>query len=212
MNLDQIIFCSGVVMALFWTYAYVMIIVKGFKDKSYGMPVFALALNICWELIYAYVEVKKGLPNGYAYVVWFFLDVLIFTTYFKYGRDDFSKYFDKKYFIPWSFALLIMAFILQMGFLLELDHPMSAWYSAFLQNMLMSGLFISMIVTRKNLKGQALSIGMCKMIGSLFPTIVYGILLKNKLVLAAGVGTVILDVIYIGLIMYYKNKSTTTVK
>ncbi|HLQ40680.1 MAG TPA: hypothetical protein VK118_06930 [Tetragenococcus sp.] len=36
-----------------WSIVYVELIRKGFKDKTYDMPVFVLGLNFAWETVYA---------------------------------------------------------------------------------------------------------------------------------------------------------------
>jgi len=38
-----------------WSVVYLGLINRGFKDKTYGMPLFALAFNIAWEFMYAFV-------------------------------------------------------------------------------------------------------------------------------------------------------------
>jgi hypothetical protein len=52
-------------------------------------------------------------------------------------------------------------------------------YSAFLQNLLMSGLFIAMLVVRRGLRGQTLTIAIAKWLGTLAPTILFGVLDKT---------------------------------
>ena len=37
---------------VFWLVAYILIIYRGFKDQSYGMPVVAFIGNIAWEFIF----------------------------------------------------------------------------------------------------------------------------------------------------------------
>jgi hypothetical protein len=49
-------------------------------------------------------------------------------------------------------------------------------YSAFLQNLLMSVLFIDMFVKRGGREGQSLTIAVNKWIGTLAPTILFGVL------------------------------------
>lgn len=45
-----------------WTIVYIELIRRGFLDRTYGMPLFALAFNIAWEFMYALsTPVVKGL-------------------------------------------------------------------------------------------------------------------------------------------------------
>ena len=53
---------------------------------------------------------------------------------------------------------------------------MGAKYSAFLQNLLMSVMFINMYIRRGTMEGQSLLLAYAKWIGTLAPTIIFGIL------------------------------------
>lgn len=199
-----------------WSVAYIAMIRIGVKDKTYGMPFVALALNIAWELLYAVLGLKYGPGHILTWVnwVWFFFDLAIVYTYFKYGRADFEKHADGKAFIPWAVLVFVMAVALQIGFLIEfspspalpsvrsLANPfLGAWYSAFLQNLVMSILFIQMLLTRRGPRGQSLTIAIFKWIGTLAPTVLFGILLESRLVLIVGSLCTVFDLIYIGLLV-----------
>ncbi len=38
---------------LFWTVTYLLIIRRGFRDQTYGMPLVALCANLAWEFIFS---------------------------------------------------------------------------------------------------------------------------------------------------------------
>ncbi len=120
-------------------------------------------------------------------------------TYIKYGRNDFSKQYDPNFFIPWSLLALVTAFAVQLAFLAEFG-KVGAGYSAFLQNLLMSVLFINMLNLRKSAKGQSLLIGVCKWLGTLAPTIMAGILHGYILLLVLGLFCSVFDILYIVLL------------
>ena len=40
------------VSGLCWTLVYILIIVRSYQDKTYGMPYWALAFNFSWEFIF----------------------------------------------------------------------------------------------------------------------------------------------------------------
>jgi hypothetical protein len=87
---------------------------------------------------------------------------------------------------------------------------MGAVYSAFLQNLLMSILFIAMLVQRKSGEGQTMLIAVSKWIGTVAPTILMGVigiqsvLVPNSLVLVVGILISIFDLIYI--LLLFKSK------
>jgi hypothetical protein len=83
-------------------------------------------------------------------------------------------------------------------------------YSAFLQNLLMSVLFIGMLVNRGNREGQSLTIAVSKWLGTLAPTILFGVLGgehmngPNTLILVAGSFCSLFDLIYIWMLLRAK--------
>ncbi|MCD7956862.1 MAG: metallophosphoesterase [Lachnospiraceae bacterium] len=180
----------------------------GFKQKTYSMPFFALALNIAWEGIACCVwKTNYAGIQGVINPVWFVLDVVILITYFKYGKEEFSSFADGKFFIPWSVLVLIMAFAVQYAFRAELPADnFGSGIAAFLQNLIMSFVYISMIVHRKSDKGQSLIIAFCKWIGTLAPTITFGVIGGDTLILVLGIFCSVFDILYIFMLWDIKHK------
>jgi hypothetical protein len=222
-NLDTIKIILTVISGICWTIVYIDGIRLGFKHHSYAIPFYALALNFAWELLYTYYGFQS--PIGVQAVVnavWLVFDIGILITYFKFGR----KYFpasvpgykaaaaDGKVtasaFIGWSVLTLIAAFCVEFAFRKEFGVRVGAGYSAFLQNLLMSVLFINMLVRRGSREGQSLTIALSKWLGTLAPTILFGIIgdggFPNGSFLIVVVGTLcsVFDLIYIGLLLKTK--------
>lgn len=202
---------------LCWTLTYFFSIRVGFQDKLDAMPFLALALNIAWEALYTVTGLYDSLTNVQAWVnlVWVAFDVVLLYIYFKFAGKEFRA--PKKYFIPWSVFGLVMAFVLQIVFLIGfgtydlgtanlgiltnlLNPHLGCWYSAFIQNLVMSFLYIGMFIRRRGAAGQRLTIAVSKCIGTFAPTIMYGVMLGDKVVLALGLFTFVLDVIYIWMV------------
>lgn len=181
-----------------WTIVYIQLIHLGFKEKTYGMPFVALALNFSWEVFYSYIGLKYNFTSIETWIIliWLILDALIVLTYFMYGKKYFPAHCSKKYFLPWTIIIFFMSFVLQYFFFIEFG-SIGQVYSAFLQNLIMSILFINMLVQRSDLKGQNLSIAINKWIGTLAPTLLFGVIYGNKLVLALGIFCSIFDLLYI---------------
>jgi hypothetical protein len=87
-------------------------------------------------------------------------------------------------------------------FFYEFGGHLGARYSAFLQNLLMSVLFIGMFVARKGSEGQTLLIAVAKWIGTLAPTILFGIYAQSLFITVVGVLCSVFDLIYIGLLLW----------
>ena len=182
-----------------WSIVYLGLINRGFKDKTYGMPLFALAFNIAWEFMYAFLVNFGFSLQKVVNIVWCLLDVVILYTYFKYGRKDFPK--DKeRFFLPWSLLAFVVGFLVIYFAHYEFPDFWGARYTAFAQNLMMSVLFISMLVRRGNVDGQSMYIAIFKMLGTLAPTVQMSVQTGSKLIFIFGIGCFLYDVIYIGLL------------
>jgi hypothetical protein len=80
----------------------------------------------------------------------------------------------------------------------------AAQYSAFLQNLLMSGLFIAMFIARRGPRGQTLLIATAKWIGTLAPTILFGFMNGSSFIIGIGLLCSVFDLTYIGLLVWAK--------
>jgi len=192
-----------------WIIVYEECIRLGLKQKTYAMPFWALGLNFAWELIYTISDIfleahgpleGMTLVQSIANAAWVCLDVVILATYFLYGKKEWPKQMDSKLFVPWSILGLICCFALQLVFIQEFGFTMAAQYSAFLQNLLMSVLFIDLYVRRGSMEGQSVLLACAKWIGTLAPTILMGVLNFNWVVLVSGAFCTVFDVIYIVLL------------
>ncbi|MDD3184189.1 MAG: hypothetical protein PHT76_02655 [Anaerostipes sp.] len=198
-----------------WMIVYEECIRLGFKNKTYAMPFWALALNITWEAIYSYSDIFLGAhgpltgitaAQAVVNVFWVCLDCIILYTYFKFGRKEWPQKISKKLFAPWSILILICSAMLQVAFIREFGFFHAAEYSAFLQNLLMSVLFLQLFVSRKNMEGQSLLLAVAKWIGTLAPTILMGIIQFNIVVLVTGLFCSLFDILYIILLMKERKK------
>ncbi len=197
-----------IVSGICWTIVYVDGIRLGFRDKSYAVPFYALALNFAWEGLYTYFGFRINGINAQNIfnAVWLTFDIGILYTYFKFGRKYFPAGYQSSAFIGWSVLGLITAFALEYSFIREFGVAKGAAYSAFPQNLIMSVLFITMLVRRGNREGQSLTIAVNKWIGTLAPTILYGVVGEGGfprgsfLILIFGIFCSGFDLIYIRLL------------
>ena len=196
------------ISGLSWTIVYVEGIRLGLRDRRYAVPFFALALNFAWELLYT-VNGLRTSPSDIQTIIniiWLLFDIGILYTYFKFGKKDFPTSLPQSWFLPWSMLGLVMAFLVQFAFAKEFGQLKGGSYAAFLQNLLMSALFITMLAQRGSTAGQSLVIAVCKWIGTLAPTIVFGVLGTRTfngpsfLIFVAGFFCSVFDVIYIVLL------------
>ena len=219
-SLEAIKIILTLVSGICWTIVYIDGIRLGFKHRSYAIPFYALALNFAWELLYTYYGFQSPISvQAVVNAVWLVFDIGILITYFKFGR----KYFPARVpgyssasadaagaFIGWSVLALIAAFCIELAFRKEFGVRVGAGYSAFLQNLLMSVLFIAMLVRRASREGQSLTIAVSKWLGTLAPTILFGIVGDGGfpngsfLIVVLGMLCSVFDLIYIRLLLKTK--------
>jgi hypothetical protein len=209
-----------IISGLCWTIVYIDGIRVGFRDKSYAIPFYALALNFAWELLYTYHGFRiNGVDAQNVFnAAWLTFDIGILYTYFRFGRKYFGgRLFNPpanaggvKLFVGWSVLGLVTAFAIQHAVISEFGVAKGAAYSAFPQNLIMSILFIAMLAKRGSREGQSLLIAVSKWVGTLAPTILFGVIGQGGfprgsfLVLTIGLFCSVFDVIYIWLLVKAK--------
>lgn len=187
-----------------WSVVYIVLIHQGFKHKSYGMPIVALALNFGWEFFYSFYELDVAvisLQRGIN-IFWFVLDGVIVYQCFMYGKQYFTRKLNLKLFMPWLVLVFLICFVIEYVFLYEFGRSNGAKYAAFLQNLLMSFLFIDLLLKRNNVAEFSMVVAICKWLGTLAPTILFG--RDNNFILTIGILCSIIDLIYIGILLEFK--------
>lgn len=189
-----------VLSGLAWTVAYIECVRVGLRDRTYAMPLAALGLNIAWESTYA-VHGLAG-PIGAQPVInliWALIDLVIVYTFFRFGRAEFPT-LSGRLFTVWGAGIFATSYAVQWLFIGQFGWQDAAKYSAFLQNLLMSGLFIAMLTARRGTRGQSMLIAVPKWIGTLAPTISIGVYEHSPFVIGIGALCSVFDLVYIGLL------------
>ena len=182
-----------------WSIVYLKSIHIGFTEHTYAMPLFALGLNIVWEGLYAFTDlfIRQSIgAQAIANAAWFCLDIFILYTYFKYAREECQSETERKFFVPWTVLSLACCLVVQLLFYFHFGNVEGEKYSAYLQNIIMSVCYLYMLADRRSSRGQSMIIAVCKMIGTLTPTI-YGTLEGNMFILVTGIVCFVFDMIYI---------------
>lgn len=180
---------------VFWIIAYVLIILKGFQDRTVGMPFAALCANITWEFLYSFVYTLEPVQFTIN-IIWLLLDcVILFQFLIYYKEHGFGL--KKKLII--LVGALATALLIHLGVMFEF-HDWVGKYSAFGINLMMSILFVRMYLT-KGLLGQSLSIAVAKFLGSFMASILFYVLYpKSILLLILYVLIIFYDLLYIVLV------------
>jgi hypothetical protein len=193
-----------VISGLCWTVVYIEGIRLGLKHRSYAIPFFALALNLAWELLHTIFGFQAGGGlQTFINALWLLFDIGILYTYLMFGRKYFPVNLPHTWFLGWTALVIVTAFCVEYAFVREFGVFLGGAYAAFLQNLVMSILFIDMLVSRRSREGQSLTLAINKWIGTLAPTIQFGVLgdmdlpRGSFLILVTGGFCSVFDLIYI---------------
>ncbi|MEK8142601.1 hypothetical protein NKH18_10630 [Streptomyces sp. M10(2022)] len=158
---------------LLWAVIYVLIIRAGLRDRTYGMPIVALWLNLSWEANFSFVRPQSG-ALWVTNVIWFLLDCGILWTVVRFGHRQFP-------WLPrWGFLLGvaitgICSWIGMEAALSQLERSggieTAGTYTAFTALLVMACLFPSMLAARRSTSGQSTAIAATRLVadaGSVF--------------------------------------------
>lgn len=190
------------VSGLAWTIVYLAAIRLGFAEKTYAIPAAAIALNIAWELLYTGTELAGTVSvQTPVDIAWSVLDLVIVITFLRFGRAELPVGISRSMFVGWVIVLLGSSAVVQGLFVHEFGWFRAPRYAAFLQNLLMSGLFLAMYVARRGKRGQSVLIALAKWIGTLAPTLLFGVLERSAFIVGIGLLCSVFDLVYLGLMV-----------
>lgn len=147
----------------YWFITYFLVIRRGYIEKTFGIPMVSLSLNLAWDISGAFILpsplIQEILNMGFVIA-----NGIIALQLFLYWRSDFKGLKPTEFWYFW-----IMAFSFAFGIILigsvELNDP-GIYKVGFIDNFINSALFIAMFYRRDALLGQSIYIGLSKMIGT----------------------------------------------
>lgn len=197
-----------------WTIVYLAAVIIGVREKTYCIPIPAVALNITWETLNAAYYVPqtsglKGVIQSTIILSWLALDFAICWTFLRFGSNEIRGARGSDL-VKLLILLVVSAAILDCSFIAEFGWAPSMRYAAFLVNIIMSALFVQMFYARRGPQGKSLVIAVCKAIGSWCLIINYGLISGTRFVAVAGIAIVLWDSLYIALLC--RMRGTTHVR
>ena len=197
---------SQLIAIVSWTIVYALMMKRGLQDKSYGMPIVALAIDISSELYFTLFATDPG--ARFAYGPWFLINVGVLYTVYRYGRDDFEWPLLRRWFGTVVTLIMVSAFFLVYNFIHAFGDTVGALTASF-GMLVYSTLLPVMLIRRNNLKGQSLYIALLILIGDTtgFITTLYAQAhratpLPHDWLVAANVIIIPLHVLYVALVWW----------
>ncbi|MCG8573471.1 MAG: hypothetical protein MI810_01185 [Flavobacteriales bacterium] len=193
---------------IFWITLYILIIRNIRREKYVEMPWICALGNISWEFVWGflfYESINLGEFFIWSYRAWFFLDIYIFWGVLKYGNKQTGIAELKKYFVPVCLGVIVLWVSLYSTFIASgFDHKWGS-QSAYISNVLISTLYISLFLRQWKSKKFSKIMAWCKCLGTLAYTIVYfNFDPPNIFVHVIGGVVFILDISY--LLMLYRKQ------
>ncbi len=157
----------GVLMFGLWTLAYIAIITKAHRDKTYGIPIVDGCLNVSWEFIFSFNlagHLVTGLEWGNRF--WLLFDAIQVAQVFLWGRGVQTNPWVKKHFYRIVLATLVTCAIGEYQFMIYFQDVYGV-VSSLLMDVLMATLFIAMFFNRPDLRGLSYPGAWLMMLGNL---------------------------------------------
>ncbi|KAH7132477.1 tyrosyl-DNA phosphodiesterase-domain-containing protein [Dendryphion nanum] len=173
---------------LLWTTTYVLMTRQSFKDKSYSMPLFSLAFNFAWEIIFALYVAETFLEKT-VFVTWMLVDLGLVYAVLEYGKNEWAhapvvvRHIGKIFMVSvmwWCCALWAIC-----SWWVDPRNPVNpkegkiyngkvgpdttelGWWTSLLAQVILSVMLLAQIVTRGHSGGASYSIWATRFFGSL---------------------------------------------
>ncbi|KAL7952663.1 hypothetical protein V8C34DRAFT_322699 [Trichoderma compactum] len=159
------------ICGILWSASYVLLTLRAFRDHSYGMPIFALCLNITCEFIYGFIYPPDPF-NTIIFAGWAIIDVFLFTATLRYGKQEWRH----APMVANNLALIIVflgtpvAFWLQMAFASELIPVIGrqiVWYGTGPVQIILSLGGVMQLASRHHTRGHSFNIWWTRAVGTL---------------------------------------------
>lgn len=157
---------SALSCGLFWLVAYVLIIRRGFIDRTYGMPLIPLCVNFAYEIVFGFVW-PDDYPVYVVNIIWAGLDAIMVYQYLRYGRSEWPDHYPQRWFYPTFVAVFAMAVIGIVTLTIDTNDTHGGNITGWGAQLLLSAGSIFMLLRRNSPKGQSMYIGIARMVGTM---------------------------------------------
>ncbi len=145
---------AAIVMFGGWTLAYLLIAIRCFKEKTYGVPIFTQCTNFSWELIFALnlFAVPVSIYFRLGYWFWLLFDCVLLFQLFYYGKRSQTNPLMKKYFYLIAGGTLLLSFPGLYYFIIYFN-DYGGVSSSIMMDFLIGLLYLNLFLARPTLKG-----------------------------------------------------------
>ena len=148
---------------LCWSGVYWQMWRRGVRDRSFGMPLVALCVNVVWEIVFTFFA-DGPMPVKVVNGLWLGLDLAVLSTLLRFGRDDYASAWVRDSFYMLVALVFAMAALVVPAFKSAFADT-TGGISATFTTMLLSAQLVAMLVRRDNVRGQSIYIGLLVLLG-----------------------------------------------
>lgn len=193
---------------VFWATAYVLCIRTSIALRVALFPLVPVCFNVTWEAVYAAHDLGAGYASeGLVNLLWLCLDMGLLVCCVKFGDPTVPQLSTTSARLWAALAGLGLAALWQLACISQFEtrpDGYSAIISAYVQNILMSVLFVVILASRHpvvlTLRGQyprrVVAFGVCKAMGTVLPTSVFALVYQIPFVAYLGAMCLALDVLF----------------
>src|SRR6201999_2740717 len=98
--------------------------------------------------------------------IWFAADIVILAVFVKYWRSDYPKSLPQSYFWPMFVYTFVMVTPMMVATVSVFGRENGSVYTAYIDNLIMSALFLNMLMRRGDRRGQSMWIACGKLLGT----------------------------------------------
>ena len=149
---------------VFWVVAYLLIIRRGVKDQSYGLPLSVLCVNIPWEVFYGFCVDTSALAKAAA-IIYLVPDLGVLWICLKHGPEDFDSPLIKQHFRTIAAGGMAVGTFAIWGFHVGFNDHFGATTATF-TTLISVIMILAMLFRRNSVRGQSFYIGLFILLGN----------------------------------------------
>ncbi len=146
-----------------WAGTYLLILLRGARDRTSGVPLAALVSAFAWELLYGLVRPTAALPLPVVRA-WLLLDACIVYQFLRYRTAAWTQR-TRSLRCAGVLAAVLAALAIERALVVDLGDIDGVW-SGFAVNAVISTAYVARIARRPDVGGQSMYIAVAKLVGS----------------------------------------------
>lgn len=184
-----------------WLIGYIAAVWVGIRERTYAVPLVAVAFNFSYEVVLAAFFLSEKISFfRMIFAAWAVVDFGVLLTVLLWAHRDKTLGMTRRQVYVLVLPLVTVFGLAQTWYAATFGTEAAAFYPAYFENIIMSVLFIRLARRRGGHFGQSFVLAWGKLFGTASMTVLYGILLGRPYSLGCGVACLVLDIHYLGVL------------